>query len=97
MTKLKDLISKDKINDDKALDNGLERYDESAGDNQKWVSIKKIIVETERDKEQLLKAFEYIHYLRDIDTDFIAVNTIAHIYQAPDLIEVKDKYDDRDE
>lgn len=65
----------------------LERYDESCGNDQKWVNIAKIIVPTEFDKNQLLEAFKYIHD-RDIDTDYLAVNTIAHMYQNPDLIEI---------
>lgn len=68
---------------------GLNRYDETAGDNQKWCTISEIVVPTERDKEQLLKAFEYIHNLRTIDSDYLAVNTIMHMYQHPDAIKVK--------
>ena len=68
---------------------GLERYDESLGNNQNWVAITEIVVPTQRDKEQLLKAFEYIHDLSTIDSDFIAVNTIMHMYQCADKIKVK--------
>jgi hypothetical protein len=57
-------------------------------ENQKWVTITKIIVPTEYDKQQLLKAVKYIHDLRSIDTDYMAVNTISHLYCRPDLIEV---------
>jgi 3-polyprenyl-4-hydroxybenzoate decarboxylase len=39
-----------------------------------------IVVPTEDDKKQLQAAFEYIHNNRHIDTDFIAVNQIAHSY-----------------
>ena len=73
----------------------LDRYDESLetdnGRNpskQKWVTISKIQVPTERDKEQLLEAFTYIHNLRNIDSDYLAVNTLMHMYQRPDVIEV---------
>lgn len=63
---------------------GLERYpeDENAPVNQ--VAITKIVVPTERDKEQLLLALRYIHDLRDIDTDYYAVNTIAHQHMVPE-------------
>lgn len=54
-----------------------------------YINITKIVVPTEYDKEQLLRGFEYIHNLREIDTDFKAVNTICHVYENPDLIEVK--------
>lgn len=66
----------------------MDRYDESKGDDQKWVTLTKIIVPTERDKEQLLAAIEYLHYC-DIDTDFLGVNYLVHLYTNPDLIEVQ--------
>lgn len=66
----------------------LEKYKETKGDDQKWVKISKIVVPSEYDKEQLLEAFKYIHD-GDINTDFLAVNTIAHMYCAPDKIEVE--------
>lgn len=46
--------------------NGLIRYDESAGDNQQRCSITEIVVPTERDKDQLIKAFHYIHTSRKL-------------------------------
>lgn len=67
---------------------GLIRYDESAGDNQQWCSITEIVVPTEHDKEQLIKAFHYIHNLREIDSSFLAVNTLMHMYTCPDRIRV---------
>ena len=39
----------------------------------------KIIVPTNEDKIELIKAFEHIHYSM-IDTDIIAVNQLAHEY-----------------
>lgn len=48
----------------------------------------KIIVSTEEEKQQLLEASEHIHYA-NVDTDLPMVNTIAHLYQAPDLIVVQ--------
>jgi len=38
-----------------------------------------IIVPTEKDRQELMAAFEHIHY-SDIDTDFVAVNQLAHEY-----------------
>lgn len=68
---------------------GMERYDDSKVE-QKWVKITEIVVPTEYDKEQLLLAIEYIHYLRNIDTDYMGVNYLSHLYLTPDLITVKD-------
>jgi len=47
----------------------------------------KIIVNSEEEKEELLEASRHIHD-SNIDTDLPMVNTIAHLYQAPFLIEV---------
>ena len=66
---------------------GLDRYDDNVPTE--YVTITEIVVPSERDKAQLLKAFNYIHNLREIDTDFIAVNAVAHLYENPDLIKVK--------
>lgn len=66
----------------------LNRYDDSAGDNQKWGKISKIIVPTQEDKEQLLLAIEYIHNC-NIDTDYMMVNTLAHLYKHPEIVEVQ--------
>lgn len=44
-----------------------------------WTKYK-IIVPTEEDKKELMEAFEHFHY-SEIDTDFIAVNQLAHEYQ----------------
>ena len=68
---------------------GLDRYNESLGDDQPWCNITEIVVPSERDKSQLLKAFEYIHNLREIDSGYLAVNTIMHMYHCPDRITVK--------
>jgi hypothetical protein len=67
---------------------GLVRYGEATGDNQQWCTITEIIVPTEHDRAQLLKAFEYIHNLRTIDSDYLAVNEIMHLYQQPEKIKV---------
>ena len=73
----------------------LNRYDENKkSEEQKWVSISKILVPTLEDKQQLLAAFKYLHDLNEIDTDILAVNTIAHLYHNPDLIEVQANNED---
>ena len=43
-----------------------------------WTKYK-IIVPTEADRQELMAAFEHIHY-SDIDTEYIAVNQLAHEY-----------------
>ena len=58
--------------------------------NPYWVTIKKIVVATEKDKEQLLLAIKYLHNNFTIDTDFMAVNTLTHMYLNPDKIVVED-------
>jgi hypothetical protein len=40
----------------------------------------KIVAETEEDKKELLEAFKHIHD-SDIDTRFVTVNQLAHLYQ----------------
>lgn len=52
----------------------------------------KIIVDSEQSKEQILKALEYIHYLSCIDSKFMAVNSIMHMYLFPDSVEVNVDY-----
>lgn len=56
----------------------------------KWVKITKIVVPTQEDKVQLLLASEYIHNLRNIDTNINGANMIAHLYTHPDLIVVEE-------
>jgi len=69
----------------------MVRYKEESSDqDQQYVRINKIEVPTEFDKEQLLLASEYIHDMRELDTDFLAANTIAHLYTMPSIIEVKE-------
>lgn len=65
---------------------GLERYNESFTN---FVNISQIIVKTERDKRELLKAFEYLHDNPLIDTDYCAVNSIIHQYRQPENIVVE--------
>ncbi|MDD5149779.1 MAG: hypothetical protein PHC28_04775 [Flavobacterium sp.] len=63
----------------------MDKFDEN---NPKWVNIIKILVPTDRDKEQLLKASKYLHD-QDIDTDYYGVNILVHLYSNPDLIVVE--------
>jgi hypothetical protein len=64
---------------------GLITYSEE-GDNP-WTVINEIQVPTQHDKDQLLIALKYLHDCY-IDTDFLAVNTLVHMYQCPDKIKV---------
>ena len=43
-----------------------------------WTKYK-IIVPSEEDRQELMKAFEYFHY-RDVDSSFVAVNQLIHEY-----------------
>lgn len=71
------------------IDDDLVRYlEEGSGEKLKWVMISEIIVPDEFSKEQLLLAFKYVHDIRTLETDIIAVNAIAHMYQVPDKITV---------
>jgi len=75
--------------EEQELHKDLERYPTDEKEEMKFVTISKILVPTERDKEQLLKAFKYLHDHGSIDTEYYAVNTIVHTYLNPDLIEVE--------
>lgn len=54
------------------------------------INIKSIIVGSEQDKEQLLLALKYLHDLRNIDTNLVAVNELVRMYRAPEYITVAD-------
>lgn len=70
-------------------DYGMERYPEnSENEPVNYVTIKSIEVSTERDRTELLKACQYLHDNRLIDTDYYAVNTLVHVYERPELIKV---------
>ena len=59
----------------------MRRYRKNASDSSKIPFVKfRIVVPTEEDRKQLQAAFEYFHDNRLIDTDFIAVNQLAHSY-----------------
>ena len=67
----------------------LEKYPKDPNAEVPWVNLKEIVVETERDKQQVLAAFKYLHDNFSIDTDFIAVNTLVHVYSNPDMVKVR--------
>ena len=46
--------------------------------NIKWTKFA-IIVPTQEDKDELLEAFEKIHY-SDVDLDYVTINQLAHQY-----------------
>lgn len=48
----------------------------------------RIVVDSEVAKQQILLALRYIHDLREIDLDYVAVNYLAHLYETPEAIEV---------
>ena len=48
----------------------------------------KIIVSTPTEKQELLDGSRHIHDLRELDTDMPGANFFAHVYMAPELIEV---------
>lgn len=75
------------IEDEPRIPDGLRRYVEGA-EEQAWVTINEITVLTAYDKVQLLLGLKYIHDLRELDTDFLAVNSLVHFYQFPDRIKV---------
>ena len=71
------------------IDDTLARYpEEGSKEEPKWVRISEIIVPDEYSKEQLLLALKYVHDIRTLDTDILAVNTLAHTYLVPDKITV---------
>jgi hypothetical protein len=78
----------------------MNRYPEKEGEDPKYLKVKRIVVETEEDKEQVLKFSRYIHDFAEkgkkgewisLDNWFIPVNFFMHLYCQPDLIEVERK------
>lgn len=59
----------------------------------KYFPMVKIVVDSEQSKQQILNAIEYIHNLECIDSDFMAVNSLMHLYLYPDSVEVRPDYD----
>jgi len=73
---INDSNSTQNINIQKVLEGN--RYSDYAHGNIKYTKYK-IIVPTEDDKGEIIKAFDHIHY-SNIDTDLIAVNQLSHEY-----------------
>ena len=48
----------------------------------------RIIVSSEKEKQELLEASRHIHYLRDANLDLEGVNFLAHLYLAEFLVTV---------
>jgi len=61
----------------------MRRYEDQSVDMNHpdfpWVKFR-VIAETEEDKQELLKAFKHLHDAY-IDTDYIAVNQLVHLYE----------------
>ena len=57
----------------------MKRYEDYKNGESSWTKYK-IIVPTEEDRQELMEAFEHIHY-SDIDTENIVVNQLAHEYR----------------
>lgn len=51
--------------------------------------VKRIVVNSEQAKQELLQASRLIHDSRDLDMNVPMVNTFAHLYMCPDLIVVE--------
>jgi hypothetical protein len=67
---------------------GMHRYDESMlAQEQRFPGIVKIVVDDESSKQQLIAASFYVHGM-SIDLDYLPVNTLAHLWIDPNLIEV---------
>jgi len=46
----------------------------------------KITVDTQQDKDDIIKASRYLHDLRNIDTNIPTINALCHLHLAPHLI-----------
>lgn len=57
----------------------MKRYRDFKLENVEWTNFV-IVVPTDRDKQEVQAALEYLHNSRDIDTDFIPVNQLVHEY-----------------
>lgn len=77
------------LHDNEERNPELQRYSEDHSIPQ-WMDILSIEVDSEYSKQQLLAASKYIHDLWELDTDYQAVNVLAHLYTSPDLIKVRE-------
>ena len=72
-------------------DHGMERYPDTDDISLfNFVNIDKIIVLSERDKIELLKAIRYLHDNPLIDSNYYAVNSLIHVYTNPGMVEIKE-------
>lgn len=60
----------------------MNTYDDKEIKDVKWVKYK-IVVPTEEDRQELMEAFEHIHYA-DVDSNFVPVNQLIHEYMTPE-------------
>jgi hypothetical protein len=56
----------------------METYNDKNIKDIKWTKYK-IIVPSEDDRQELMDAFEHIHY-SDVDSNFVAVDQLIHEY-----------------
>ena len=61
----------------------MERYENEDSVDGVTFTKYKIVVPSERDREELMEAFEHLHYT-DCDTDYVAVNQLIHEYLTPE-------------
>jgi len=60
----------------------MEKYDDRPAEEVRFTDFR-IVVPSEQDKQDLLEAFEHIHD-SEIDTNFVPVNQLAHVYYTPE-------------
>jgi hypothetical protein len=69
---------------------GLRAWDDNkTPEEQEYVYPIRIVVSSEDHKQQVMLALRYIHDMRELNTDYHAVNTLAHMYANPDSIVVE--------
>lgn len=61
------------------MTNNMKKYEDYKDLKEVEWTRYKIVVPTEEDRQELMKAFKYLHY-SDIDTDYVAVNQLIHEY-----------------
>lgn len=78
-------------NDSRELNPDMARWDPDKKEDQPWIEVHEIVVENQHSKDQLILASRYIHDMVELDTDYMAANYIAHLYEHPELIVVRPK------
>jgi hypothetical protein len=62
----------------------MERYEnKDSVDGVTWTKYK-IVVPSERDRQELMDSFESIHNTWEVDTNIVAVNQLVHEYLTPE-------------